>query len=65
MSDEGAVEAAIEKVILAYPKVVEDYKSGKIQAAKFLFGLVMREMKGKADPQAVQKVLEEKLGGLQ
>ena len=63
--DESVISNAVEKIISANPKVVDDYKIGKIQAAKFLFGLVMRDLKGKADPQAIQKVLEEKLGNLQ
>ena len=65
VGDESIISDAVEKAISDNPKVVDDYKSGKIQAAKFLFGLVMRNLKGKADPQAVQKVLEEKLGSLQ
>jgi len=65
VGDESIISDAVEKVISDNPKVADDYKSGKIQAAKFLFGLVMRDLKGKADPQAVQKVLEEKLGSLQ
>ncbi|HLC99767.1 MAG TPA: Asp-tRNA(Asn)/Glu-tRNA(Gln) amidotransferase subunit GatB [Patescibacteria group bacterium] len=64
VSDEGEIENMVEKVIAAHPKVVDDYKSGKLQAAKFLLGLVMKEMKGKANPQVIQKVLEERLGSL-
>ncbi|TAN58480.1 Asp-tRNA(Asn)/Glu-tRNA(Gln) amidotransferase subunit GatB [Patescibacteria group bacterium] len=65
VGDESIISDAVEKIISDNPKVVEDYKSGKIQAAKFLFGLVMRDLKGKADPQTIQRVLEEKLGSLQ
>lgn len=62
VSDESAVAAAVEKAVSENPKVVADYKSGKIQAAKFLLGMVMKEMKGKANPQVIQKILGEKLG---
>ena len=62
ISDEGVIVAAVEKVIAENQKVAEDYKSGKKQALGFLVGKVMVETKGKANPQAVNKILAEKLG---
>ena len=61
MSDEGELLEIVENVIGANPKSVEDYLSGKHKAMGFLMGQVMRETKGKADPQIVSKMLREKL----
>jgi aspartyl-tRNA(Asn)/glutamyl-tRNA(Gln) amidotransferase subunit B len=58
VSDSLAVEQAAREALEANPKALEDYRSGKETAAKFLFGQVMRRMKGKANPQVVGEVLE-------
>ena len=67
VSDAGEVEAACVEAIEENPKAVEDFKGGKKGAVNFLFGQVMRKMKGKANPQVVREVLtkalEEKAGG--
>lgn len=52
---------AIARVIQESPKAVEDYKSGKETAIKFLVGQVMRETKGRARPDIVLQHLREKL----
>ncbi len=62
VSDEGELKAVIEKVIAANPKSVEDINSGKLKAMGFLVGQTMKEMKGKADPASVNKILKELLG---
>jgi len=61
VSDEGAIVEAVKKVIVANPQSVADYKGGKEKAIGFLVGQVMRETKGKANPQIVNKVLREEL----
>lgn len=61
ISDEGALEAIIVKVIENNPKSVEDYNAGKEKAIGFMVGQVMRETKGKANPGVVNKLLIEKL----
>lgn len=61
VSDESAIAQAVEKVMASNQNVVSDYKSGKKQAMGFLVGKVMAEMKGKANPGVVNKVLVEKL----
>jgi len=40
---------------------VADFKAGKAAALQFLLGQVMRETKGKANPQIVEKLLEKLL----
>lgn len=61
ITDESAIEDIIIKVIDANPKSVHDYKSGKKKAIGFLVGQVMKETKGKANPQIVNKLLQQKL----
>lgn len=62
VSDEGELRTVIEKVIAANPKSVEDINSGKLKAMGFLVGQTMKEMKGKADPASVNRILKELLG---
>jgi aspartyl-tRNA(Asn)/glutamyl-tRNA(Gln) amidotransferase subunit B len=61
VSDEGALTAAVKKIVDANPQSVADYKSGKEKAFGFLVGQAMREMKGKADPQTINRLLKEEL----
>ncbi|MDI3256931.1 MAG: Asp-tRNA(Asn)/Glu-tRNA(Gln) amidotransferase subunit GatB [Kyrpidia sp.] len=62
ISDEGALGALVDKVIEANPKSVADYRGGKEKALGALVGQVMKETKGKANPQVVNKLLRERLG---
>lgn len=61
VNDPGALAAAVKKVFDVNPQSIEDFKAGKEKAFGFLVGQVMREMKGKADPQAVNRAVREKL----
>ena len=60
-SDEGALEAVLSKVIAENPQAAADYRNGKKKALGALVGQVMKEMKGKADPGAVNRRLKEML----
>ncbi|GEM87110.1 Asp-tRNA(Asn)/Glu-tRNA(Gln) amidotransferase subunit GatB [Meiothermus granaticius] len=62
VSDEGSLQPVVERVVAANPKVVEQIKSGKTQAANALLGQVMRETKGTAKPEVVKKILAELMG---
>jgi aspartyl-tRNA(Asn)/glutamyl-tRNA(Gln) amidotransferase subunit B len=59
--DEGEIRKAIEMVIKANPKQVEDYKKGKEKLFGFFVGEVMKETKGKANPKLVNDLLKQKL----
>jgi aspartyl-tRNA(Asn)/glutamyl-tRNA(Gln) amidotransferase subunit B len=59
--DTETLGKAIEKVMNANPTIVEQFKKGKEGVIMYLVGQVMKEMKGKADPQLVQSLLREKL----
>ena len=61
VSDAGLVGRAVEQVLAANPKSIEDYRSGKQKAFGFLVGQVMRELKGQAAPQVVNQTIREKL----
>ncbi len=56
-SDMGAITALCAQVIEANPKVVADYKSGKVSSINFLKGQVMKLSQGKANPNIVGEVL--------
>ena len=61
VSDEGAIESAVDAVMLSNEKAVADYKAGNEKAFGSLVGAVMKEMKGKANPQVVNELLKKKL----
>lgn len=61
VNDEGALRKAIEEIIAANPRSVEDYRNGKERAMGFLVGQTMRAMKGKADPSMVNQIVKELL----
>ncbi|MDA1317382.1 MAG: Asp-tRNA(Asn)/Glu-tRNA(Gln) amidotransferase subunit GatB [bacterium] len=59
--DEDKLASVIASVLSSNPKQVESYKAGKTGLLQFFIGQVMKEMKGQADPQMLQKLIEEKL----
>jgi len=61
MSDESEIEKIVDEIIKNNPKSVEDYKSGKDAALKYLIGQTMKESKGKANPQVAEEILKRKL----
>ena len=61
VSDAWLVGRAVEQVLAANPKSIEDYRAGKEKAFGFLVGQVMRELKGRASPQVVNQTIREKL----
>jgi len=61
LSDEGELVSIIDKIIKQNPKPVSDFREGKQNALGFLVGQIMRETKGKANPQIVNKILEARL----
>ncbi|MBC3796680.1 Asp-tRNA(Asn)/Glu-tRNA(Gln) amidotransferase subunit GatB [Acetobacterium tundrae] len=59
MSDTAELEAIIEKIVADNPKSVEDIGTGNEKAYGFLTGKVMKETKGKANPQVANKIIRE------
>ncbi len=62
VSDTGALEAIIDKLIAANPGQAEAVKT-KPQAIGWFVGQVMKETGGKANPGAINQMLRAKLGG--
>ncbi len=62
VTDAGAIDEAIKKVMAANEKAVADYKSGKNpNAVMFLVGQVMKEMRGRANAAETEKKIRELL----
>ena len=62
-SDPKALEGLIQKVLDSNEDKVKEYKSGKDKLFGFFVGQVMKESKGKGNPQMINKILKEKLNG--
>jgi len=61
ITDSGAIEAIIDKIIADNPGQVEQYLSGKDKVFGFFVGQTMKASQGKANPAEVNKILQEKL----
>ncbi len=61
ITDTKAIEAIVDAVLAANQKAVEDYKGGNKKAIGALVGQVMKQSKGKANPQVVNQLLAKKL----
>jgi len=64
VSDSASIVAAVEQVLAANGKQVEQYKAGNEKVYGFLVGQVMKATQGKANPQKVNEVLRGKLAGI-
>jgi aspartyl-tRNA(Asn)/glutamyl-tRNA(Gln) amidotransferase subunit B len=63
ISDAGALATIVDAVLAANPKSVEEFRAGKEKAFNALVGQVMKQSRGKANPQQVNDILREKLAG--
>ena len=61
ISDEGAIKEVVMKILENNAQSVADYKAGKDKALGFLVGQAMKETKGKANPQLLNKLFLEEL----
>ncbi len=61
VSDTGAIEKIIDKVIAENQPSVLEYRSGKDRLFGFFVGQVMKESKGQANPSVVNEILKKKL----
>lgn len=62
VSDTGAIEAVVDRVLAAHPDEVAAYRGGKAALIGFFVGQVMREMRGQGNPKLINQVLKGKLG---
>jgi aspartyl-tRNA(Asn)/glutamyl-tRNA(Gln) amidotransferase subunit B len=61
ISDTGALEQIVDRVLEQSTKQVEQYKSGKTSVLGFLVGQVMKASRGQANPGVVNDLLKKKL----
>ncbi|GAC1624690.1 MAG: Asp-tRNA(Asn)/Glu-tRNA(Gln) amidotransferase subunit GatB [Nevskia sp.] len=63
ITDESAIIAAIEDVMAKNPGQLAEYRSGKDKLFGFFVGQAMKATQGKANPDALNRLLKEKLAG--
>jgi aspartyl-tRNA(Asn)/glutamyl-tRNA(Gln) amidotransferase subunit B len=63
LSDSGALETIIDRIMAANAGQVGEYRSGKEKVFGFFVGQVMKASKGKANPTLVNQLLLDKLKG--
>ena len=63
VTDSGAIDAMIKKVMAASPDQVAGYRAGKDKLLGFFVGQVMKASRGKANPGLVNQRLKELLKG--
>jgi aspartyl-tRNA(Asn)/glutamyl-tRNA(Gln) amidotransferase subunit B len=63
INDEGAIKDMVKNIVESHPKEVEAYKNGRTNLLGFFVGQVMKETKGRANPQTVNKFVREFLEG--
>lgn len=62
VSDEGEIAKIVEAVLGDNTQAAEDVKNGEMKAVGFLVGQVMKQSKGKANPQLAQDLIKKQLG---
>jgi aspartyl-tRNA(Asn)/glutamyl-tRNA(Gln) amidotransferase subunit B len=63
VSDTGAIEAEIDRILAANADKVAEYRAGKEKLLGFFVGQVMKATQGKANPKIVNEILAAKLKG--
>ncbi len=61
ISDSDAIGSVVQAIIEAHPEEAAAFRAGKDKVLGFFVGQVMREMRGKANPQVVNELLRQKL----
>ncbi|MGQ0551007.1 MAG: Asp-tRNA(Asn)/Glu-tRNA(Gln) amidotransferase subunit GatB, partial [Armatimonadota bacterium] len=62
ISDEDALARIVDGVIAQHPGPASEIRAGRDRAMGFLVGQVMRATNGRANPEAVNRILRERLG---
>ena len=63
ISEDSAIRDIVQRILETNASEVEKYKSGKPQLFGFFVGQVMKETKGRAKPETVNKIVQEELNG--
>jgi len=61
ISEQEVLAGVVEKVIAGHPDLAEQYRQGKEALLRWFVGEVIKATKGKANPQVVVSLLQEKL----
>ena len=62
--EEKELKETAKKIAALNPEAVADFKKGKSNVLQFLVGQMMKETKGKANPQIASQLLTEILDNL-
>ncbi len=62
VSDEDEIAKIVEAVLMNNTKAADDVRNGEMKAIGFLVGQVMKESRGKANPQLAQELIKKQLG---
>jgi aspartyl-tRNA(Asn)/glutamyl-tRNA(Gln) amidotransferase subunit B len=63
VTDTGAIEALVDKILAANQDKVAEYRAGKDKLFGFFVGQAMKESGGKLNPQQLNELLKKKLQG--
>lgn len=63
MSDEGEILAMVREILAANPEQVEQYRAGKTKVMGFFVGQLMKQTRGKANPQLANQLFSKELKG--
>ena len=61
VSDPAAIEETVSALLAQHPDKVAAYRGGKEKLLGFFVGQVMKQMRGKANPQMVNEILRKQL----
>ena len=61
VTDNSAIEKVIDEILASNPEKVAEFRSGKDKLFGFFVGLAMKATQGKANPQALNEILKNKL----
>ncbi len=61
VTDTGAIDAAVDRILAANPDKVADYRSGKDKLFGFFVGQTMKAMAGKGNPGLINEILKQRL----
>ena len=61
VTDTGAIEEAVDRVLAANPDKLAEYRGGKDKLFGFFVGQVMKAMAGKGNPALVNEALRQRL----
>lgn len=61
ITDSGAIEGMIDKILADSPRQIEQYRTGQKKVLGYFVGQVMKASRGRADPQQVNAILLSRL----